>query len=245
MRRTQGFETGIADGTVPSKCARCGASVLEERCRMRRLVEVYEKRQQSVAERMHDRLAQRLFGALLHLQAFENLDGNSDASVRALATTKEALDDVIGEARRLVSELRPPIFDEFCIGSGITHQICGMDEVPDREIEYLHPDGVTNVSSQLEVAVFRITEELLSNAYRHSQAAKIRVELAHEGDRLRVEVRDCGIGFDPRQTDGNCTGLQSVHDRAALFGGRAVVDAAPGKGTRVLVELPPEHNGAT
>ena len=70
------------------------------------------------------------------------------------------------------------------------------------------------------------------------KARRVRIELEQAGDRVQVEVRDWGIGFDPAQVELGHYGLQGIRQRAQVLGGTAVIEAAPGKGTRVSVDLP-------
>ena len=89
-------------------------------------------------------------------------------------------------------------------------------------------------------------QECLTNACRYSQSEKVRVELGQAGDRVHVEVRDWGIGFDPAQVEHGHYGLQGIRERARSLGGSAVIETAPGKGTRITVDLPllpPIENG--
>ena len=67
---------------------------------------------------------------------------------------------------------------------------------------------------------------------------KLRLELTEQGDRLHLQVQDWGVGFDPENVAANRFGLQGIRERARLLGAEAVIDTAPGKGTRIAVEFP-------
>ena len=81
-------------------------------------------------------------------------------------------------------------------------------------------------------------QECLTNACRYSRSPKVRVELAQVGGRLRIEVQDWGVGFDPEQVRNDHFGLQGIRERARLLGGASTIEAAPQQGTHVVVELP-------
>jgi signal transduction histidine kinase len=87
--------------------------------------------------------------------------------------------------------------------------------------------------------VFRIVQEALTNAVRHSQAARITVSVANGGG-LAVTIRDDGLGFEPeaRTSRGKRLGLTSMRDRAYSLGGRLTIDSAPGHGATVRLEIP-------
>jgi signal transduction histidine kinase len=96
----------------------------------------------------------------------------------------------------------------------------------------------------LENAVFRIVQEALTNVERHSGADEGEVDLSERDGRLRIEVRDRGVGFDPLAVSDGRFGLEGVQERARLAGGTASIESAPGKGTRVVVDLPITAPGA-
>ena len=76
-----------------------------------------------------------------------------------------------------------------------------------------------------------------------SQSEKVRIRLTQAGDRVRLEIQDWGIGFDLGNVDKARFGLQGIRERAGMLGGRATIETSPGKGTRVIVELPLEKQG--
>jgi len=90
----------------------------------------------------------------------------------------------------------------------------------------------------LESALFRIVQESLTNACRYSRSEKVRVEMSLSGDRVLIDVRDWGIGFDPAQVQEGHFGLRGIRERACLLGGAAAIESSPEQGTHVHVELP-------
>jgi signal transduction histidine kinase len=106
------------------------------------------------------------------------------------------------------------------------------------EIEVLC-DEDPDLEGRAEHEVFRIVQEALTNAVRHSHAARVTVSVAN-GDRLAVVVQDDGLGFEPdaRKLRGKRLGLTSMRDRASALGGRLTIDSAPGGGSTVRLEVP-------
>ena len=90
----------------------------------------------------------------------------------------------------------------------------------------------------LENTIYRIAQEGLANACQHSKSEKVRVSFLQNGDQVRVEVRDWGIGFDTKTVREKHFGLEGVRQRARLMGGKCSIKSKPGKGTTVVVELP-------
>jgi signal transduction histidine kinase len=95
------------------------------------------------------------------------------------------------------------------------------------------------LEGRAEHEVFRIVQEALTNAVRHSQAARVTVTVAN-GDGLDVTIRDDGHGFEPgaRNVRGKRLGLTSMRDRASVLGGRLTIESSPGRGSTVHLEVP-------
>ena len=90
----------------------------------------------------------------------------------------------------------------------------------------------------LENVLYRIVQEGLTNARNHSKSRTILVSLVQRGDRLRIAIRDWGVGFDPNRVPGNRFGVEGIRERARLLGGKCSIRSEPGEGTSILVELP-------
>jgi signal transduction histidine kinase len=90
----------------------------------------------------------------------------------------------------------------------------------------------------LENAVYRIFQEALTNACKHSRSKKVMVTLAQEGSEVRLEVQDWGSGFDPGAVGKGHFGLEGIRQRVRLLGGRLAIESTPGSGTVVRVVVP-------
>ncbi len=105
-------------------------------------------------------------------------------------------------------------------------------------IEFEHEVSFERLSPLVEGALFRICQEALNNATKHSGSQRVRIRLVQQGSWVRLVVSDQGIGFDPHQVTEKMFGLQGIRERARLLGGHATIDSAPGRGTRLTVEIP-------
>jgi beta-phosphoglucomutase len=106
------------------------------------------------------------------------------------------------------------------------------------EIEFEHDMGDERLPPPLENAIFRIVQESLTNAARHSRSDKISVALTQRGNHICVDVRDWGIGFDPSSVEERRFGLQGIRERVRLLDGHMAIESAPHEGTHISVELP-------
>jgi PAS domain S-box-containing protein len=203
------------------------------------LLESSDHERQVIAYEIHDGLAQLLTGAVMHFHAYENAkDTRPDAAARAFAAGMAMLGQSHAEARRLISGVRPPILDEQGIVAAINHLVHEQQRPRGSKIEFRSRVEFGRLSPIVESAVYRIVQEGLTNACRHSQGTKVWLELLQQGERLRIEIRDRGVGFNLNDLGKGRFGLRGMRERARLLGGSATIDSEPGKGTRIVVELP-------
>ena len=133
--------------------------------------------------------------------------------------------------------LRPPVLNEYGLVAAIDYLI---RELPrDRiEIEFVHEVRFDRLDALLEATVFHIIQEALNNIRQHGGARPAHIALTQIGDRIQIEVRDWGRGFDPAVAHENRYGLQGISRTGAVAAGYAAVEGSPGKGTRLFVDLP-------
>lgn len=214
----------------------------ENRRLIQELLDLQERDRQLVAYEIHDGFVQQATAALMHLRAFREMHGRDaeeawetfDAAVRSV---KESID----EARRLMAGLRPPVLDEAGVVAAIDYLSRDVHGGGTPQIEFSHAVQFDRLSPLVETTIFRIAQESLTNARRHSRSEKVRISLVQQGDRVRLEVQDWGVGFDPERVDNSRLGLQGIRERARMLGGLATIETSPDNGTRVVAELPLEQ----
>ena len=219
----------------------------EEQRLLREMLDLQEQDRKLVSYEIHDGLAQQLTGVLFKFQSIENLqDRDPDAARKMFDEAVQLLREAMAETRRLIGGLRPPILDESGIVAAVEDLISGYRQHDGPEIEFVHNLKPQRFAPPLESAVFRVVQASLTNACQHSQSEKVRVELGLSGDRVLIDVRDWGVGFDTEKVQGGHFGLRSLRERARLLGGSAKIESSPEHGTHVHVELPllpPVENG--
>ncbi len=188
-------------------------SVLEERNRL--------------ARELHDALTQSLFGLRLRLEAGDN------------AGARDLLDDIFGELRSLILQLRPPDLER----DGLTASVAKHLQVVGRAhglVTRLDGADLGDVGGDAEQALFRIAQEALTNVVRHADATEVVVGLDRSEAHVVLTVRDDGRGFDPshRAVSSRRLGLVSMRERATELGGALDISSEPGKGTTVRARVP-------
>ncbi|MBN2473325.1 MAG: PAS domain S-box protein [Pirellulales bacterium] len=214
-------------------------AIHKEQRLLRQLLDLHERDRQLIAYEIHDGFAQQLTGAQFNLEAFGKLRDKDSEQGRILLTTGlHLLSDSIDESRRLISGLRPPILDEFGVVAAVDYLVCEFREREGISIEFDHDVQFDRLAPPVESAIFRIVQESLTNACTHSRSDRIRVTLIQRDQRVTIEVRDWGVGFDPDTVEEHRFGLQGIRERVRLFGGEVTIETSPGQGARINVELP-------
>ncbi len=164
-----------------------------------------------------------------------------DASAKAAQAFNEGvrlLGESVEEARRLISGLRSPVLDSAGVVAAIRDFLDPIVQHTNVEIQFAENLGAMRLAPILETAVFRIVQESVTNARKHSRSDRIRVMLKSTSDSLKVEIQDWGRGFQSSEISRSSFGLEGIQQRARLLGGRVRINTSPGEGTRVRVVFP-------
>jgi signal transduction histidine kinase len=206
---------------------------------LRKLLDLHERERKLFAYEIHDGLLQYVIAAQMEISSLrDRLATRSGIGLQKLFAAAKSLGQAIHEGRRLINDLRPPIIDEEGVVGAIEYLVGEEEARNGLAIDFQYDVHFDRLPPLLEGTIFRILQEAISNAKRHSKADRVAVRLTQTGDHLQVEVRDEGKGFDPSQVPEERFGLRGMRERARLFDGHVAIDSAPGRGTRILVELP-------
>jgi signal transduction histidine kinase len=224
------IETLAAHAAVAIENAR-----LLERSRELSIVEERNR----LARELHDAVSQKLFALVLSAESAATLlERDAAAAHDEVARLRTLAQDALEELRGLVFQLRPPSLEEEGLAATLRKHVDVLERVYDRDIE-LRLAGA-RPAPEVEGEVFRIAQEALFNALRHSGADRIELRLQATDGRLTLSVADDGVGFDPAAPGvrSRRLGLTSMEERARRLGGRLAVVSQPGEGTTVTLEVP-------
>ena len=202
-----------------------------------RLVATREEERRRLRRDLHDGLGAQLAGLNVQAGTLRRLIPRNPAAADELVVElRDELRSGIANIRRLVYDLRPPALDDL----GLVEALRRLAEGYGSEGEQLRvsveaPEDLPIFPAAVEVAVFRIAQEALTNVARHAQARRCVVRLAVDED-VALEIVDDGVGI-PNERDAG-VGLSSMRERAGELGGSCVIEPASTGGTRVLVRLP-------
>ncbi len=218
---------------------RANEALRQERRTLKHMLRASDHERQLIAYDIHDGLAQHLAGAVMQFQTFEHLRGSEpQQAADAFHAGMTLLRQAHLEARRLISGVRPPILDESGIVAAIAHLVGEWSTASAPRIEFHSKVRFHRLAPILENAIYRIVQEGLSNARKHSKSEEVHIRLRQRGSRVRIEIHDSGTGFDPHAIPDTGYGLRGIRERARVLGGKCRVQSKPGEGTALAVELP-------
>jgi PAS domain S-box-containing protein len=206
---------------------------------LKHLLQSSDHERQVIAYEIHDGLAQQLAAAIMQLQVFDHLKERSPKeAAQAYDAGLTMLRQAHFETRRLIAGVRPPVLDESGVVEAIAHLVHEQSREKGPKIDSHSRVDFDRLVPALENAIYRICQEALTNACKHSKSERVRIGLFQRNDRIRLEVRDWGVGFDARAVSGNRFGLEGIRQRAKLLGGKCSIRSQQGRGTWLIVELP-------
>ncbi len=204
---------------------------------LRHIIEAQDQERQLIAYEIHDGLIQYLTGALMQLEAM-HADDRPVPKQEAIESILGVLRKAVAEGRRLMDGIRTPVLDGFGVVAAIENLI-EEEERAHVKVEFVKDNMLDRMDPRIEEAVYRITQEALTNIGKHSQSKRVRIALGRTDDRVHLEVRDWGVGFTPtNRVNGAVHGLRGMVERARIAGGKCTIESTPGEGTSVIVDLP-------
>ena len=197
-----------------------------------RLLTVEEDERRRIALELHDGVGQTLTALTLTLDA-----GNGPGGPHGSGPARRLAETALAEVRHLAQRMRPGRLDERGLTAAI-RDLAGQSGFPVRVHVDAEEDPARTLEPTMTVGAYRIVQEALANAARHSGAPVAHVWIGARDGRLSVVVADAGRGFDPAVAVEPGIGLAGMYERAELLGGRLAIQSAPGRGTRVSLDLP-------
>ena len=205
-----------------------------------RLIEAQESERARIARELHDDIGQRLAMLALALEHFKELQpAASGEALSCLDALLEQTAEIATGVQALSHELHPPRLLHLGVVAamrGFCGELSGQKNV---EIDFRNENVPGSVPPDLSLCLFRVLQEALHNAVRHSQARQFNVHLRGTGDAVLLNIRDEGVGFDvDAASRGLGLGLTSMKERLKLVGGELVIESQSKRGTTVLARAP-------
>lgn len=228
----------VQDVTEQREMLKALEASAQERTRLlKHLVNAEKEERERIASGIHDDSLQVITSAGMALDLLQK-DLESQRQLELAARARGYLSDAIHKLRALVFELKPVELDEEGLAAGLRQVLERASE--DAGFSYEIDDKIiSGLSSASRYSVFRIAQEAIMNARKHSEATKLVVRISEVEEGIGVVISDDGSGFDmTQQRQGHHFGLREMRQRAELAGGWCKVSSAPGQGTNVELWMP-------
>ena len=208
-----------------------------------KLLGTQEEERRRVAYEVHDGLAQVASAAHQHLQTFaKRYPLSGDRSERDLQRILRLVRGTVSDARRIIANLRPTVLDDLGLPAAISLEVEHLRE-EGYCVDYEDDLGDVRLKHTVEIALFRVAQEALTNMRKHAQTSQVRITLRRRGEMVRLEVQDSGQGFDPtvsyaQNGPGERVGLAGMRERVGMLGGKLEIQSQPSVGTSITATVP-------
>ncbi|SFB04607.1 PAS domain S-box-containing protein [Collimonas sp. OK607] len=200
---------------------------------------IREEEKRAIARELHDNMGASLTALSMHLAGVYKVLPDNEQWQNRQGQMRELLSSLVATTRRIQTELRPNMLDLFGLKAAILEQLEDFGQRTGIVCKSSLPDEDIAVDHKVDIAVYRMLQEILNNVSKHAQASQVEVILDIDEDRLALTVRDNGVGMSQERFENtNTHGLRGLHERATYLGGKVRFNAAEGKGTTVVIELP-------
>ena len=208
----------------------------------RRVVQSQEEERGHLARELHDGTSQTLVSAKLLIEsAVDALDRDSQASPPALTKALQRLNDSLLEVRRISHRLRPALLDTLGLPAALQRLGDEFAEEGAIDASIMIEGEAFELSQEAKTALFRVTQEALTNVRKHAKAQRVHIALGFSDEEgVRLEIGDDGAGFDVEATQldpRRGIGLRNMRERMESIGGRLSVQSSEG-GTTIVAEVP-------
>lgn len=199
-----------------------------------------EAERMRIARELHDGIGQTLTAVLI--QAERATHGDPTLAARELTLVVDAVHNSLHEVRRIARELRPEALDDLGLVNALIALCSRVDAQGGPRVRRELQGGLPPVLPNVELVIYRIAQESLTNALRHADAGLATVSLTVDGEGVNLSVEDDGKGMPAELPDGTA-GVAGMRERALLVGGRLSIDSRPGEGTWVRLSVPLDAEG--
>ncbi|TGY95965.1 hypothetical protein E5329_12460 [Petralouisia muris] len=217
----------------------------------RKILEIQEIERQRIARELHDSVVQSLTNTIHKIEICSKIMEVDSVRCRLeLHVLSKTIRDIIQEMRNIIYDLRPTALDNIRLETLIENEVSKISKSEILNVSYETLGESIELSPMITLSVLRIVQEACNNILKHAKAKSVLVQVEYNKENVFVRVEDDGVGFtindiqNLKKEDGSGLGISMMKERVFLFAGRLEVNSEPGKGTRILVEIPIDKEDA-
>jgi signal transduction histidine kinase len=206
----------------------------------RRLIEAHEEERTWIARELHDDIAQRIALLAVELERFDHQAPDSAVDMREYVQhARQRISDLGQDIQALSHRLHSSKLEYLGLLTAAKSFCRELSEKRKVRIEFMHSDVPAGIPKEISLCLFRVLQEALQNAVKHSADLNFTVEVHGTNEGISLTVSDSGIGFDWQYAmNRRGLGLISMRERLRLVDGELSIQSAPGRGTSVLARVP-------
>ncbi|OGO19256.1 MAG: hypothetical protein A2144_02095 [Chloroflexi bacterium RBG_16_50_9] len=210
---------------------------------LRQATRAQEEERKRISHELHDDTIQALVALSRRLDSLTSSKGQSEESRRHLEELWQQTDNIIQGVRRLSQDLRPAALDRLGLLPALEWLADDVMKYSRIAIKVILSGRERRLPEEVELVLFRITQEALRNVWRHSGATSAEITVTFEGSKTKITISDNGKGFKLPGKIGDLAkagklGLSGMQERAQLVGGTLTVKSRPDEGTSITIEIP-------
>ena len=198
----------------------------------RKIIEIEEREKGRLARDLHDTIGHLVQGLSGHIASIQLPDQEINDQISG------KLNDLGQNIRRISHQMSQVVIEKFSFNELITGLCEDVQSLTGLKLQYMIPAFTTPFSEELNMHVYRIVQELLTNANKHAGHADIRLTFALVEKKLLLFYKDNGPGFDSENENPRFFGLSIISERVKLLGGNAILISSPGNGTSWDISIP-------
>lgn len=208
----------------------------QEKLRFKSIIDSEEKERIRIAKELHDGLGQLLSSAKLNMSGLE--DGIQKEDEQLLKNSLTIIDDAVKEVRNISHNMMPTALMNYGIIEAINGFVTKINDTKQIAIKFDYEGLNISLEKELEIAIFRIVQEIINNMLKHSSAKNIDMLFFNEEDKLKMLIKDNGKGFDVTEIDKSTgIGWQNIYSRVLLLNGKILVNSQIGMGTEISITI--------
>ncbi|MBC7263103.1 MAG: HAMP domain-containing protein [Chloroflexi bacterium] len=207
------------------------------------ILNAQEEERKRIARELHDDTAQALVILGRRIESCEEMLDDPQRLRQELRLLRDLVDDALQDVRQFTHDLRPPLLEELGLGRSLELMAEEMAKRYSLRVAVQISGNVRSLTPELELTLYRLAQESLTNVCKHAQAQHAVIRLVYDEETVQLQVSDDGIGFRSPKTaaelaEAGRLGLLGMYERAQLFGGSLAIASAPNEGTTVTVVMP-------
>lgn len=206
---------------------------LERVLRLSSMIDGQELERQRLSRELHDSLGQLIVAIKMKLE--QAINSNDKKAREILVETQQLFAATAKEIRVISNNLMPAVLNEFGLVTGLRNLCAEVEKIAMKQISFIPKDAKDKYSKRIDTYLYRIAQEALNNAVKHSEASVIDISLEDHNNELVLDIVDNGVGYSSQMKSGN--GISNMRERANLLGGHfEILNLNPG--TEVKVNIP-------